>query len=257
MYAKELQTGHHLNWYDYGARFYDPAIGRWSTPDPLMEWHFNNGPYNYVQNNPLLFIDPFGLESDSTNNVLPDGTPLFNIGEVLFKINRPSWIKNIFRKLRRFFKAADKDGQGETQTGGLPLISEEGGASPTKTKAENTEEAVNIDLLLAVDPSSGPFIFRQKLASAIALQKAGDAICYTKLISDKEILKEHTGNGEKITEKKLKRMLKNRKIQSFIVPTHKHFKYKTGPSYFDESYVDDITDTLFLYYDSIYYTPKK
>jgi RHS repeat-associated protein len=47
-------------WVYFGRRFYDPEVGRWTTPDPL--W-FEDGPnlYSYVQNNPLIFIDPNGL----------------------------------------------------------------------------------------------------------------------------------------------------------------------------------------------------
>lgn len=42
---------------------YDPALGRWHVQDPLMEYHFNTTPYHYVFNNPLRFIDPFGLDT--------------------------------------------------------------------------------------------------------------------------------------------------------------------------------------------------
>ncbi|HKK67265.1 MAG TPA: RHS repeat-associated core domain-containing protein, partial [Bacteroidales bacterium] len=52
-----------MNWYDYGARFYDPAIARFSTTDPLSEWHFNYTPYHYTFNNPISFIDPFGMDT--------------------------------------------------------------------------------------------------------------------------------------------------------------------------------------------------
>lgn len=57
--GKELQDG--LGQYDYGARFYDPVIGRWGAPDMLAELAFDLTPYRYCFNNPVNYIDPFGL----------------------------------------------------------------------------------------------------------------------------------------------------------------------------------------------------
>jgi RHS repeat-associated protein len=60
--GKELQEDYNLNWYDYGARMYDPVIGRWSTVDPQAESYYSWSPYHYVANNPLKFIDPTGMD---------------------------------------------------------------------------------------------------------------------------------------------------------------------------------------------------
>jgi RHS repeat-associated protein len=62
--GKELQDDFGLDWYDYGARFYDAQIGRWHVVDPAIENnHFEHSPYIYVYNNPILLLDPFGLDS--------------------------------------------------------------------------------------------------------------------------------------------------------------------------------------------------
>lgn len=63
--GKEFQSEGGLDLYDYGARFYDPVIARWSTVDPLAESYYSWSPYCYVMNNPLKYIDPTGMWVDN------------------------------------------------------------------------------------------------------------------------------------------------------------------------------------------------
>ena len=55
--GKELDTKKGLNWYDYGARHYDAALGRWHSVDPLAEKYFAWSPYAYCNNNPIGAVD--------------------------------------------------------------------------------------------------------------------------------------------------------------------------------------------------------
>ena len=58
--GKELDRTHGLDWYDYGARMYDPALAHWMVPDPLAEKHYGISPYVYCHDNPINAIDPDG-----------------------------------------------------------------------------------------------------------------------------------------------------------------------------------------------------
>ena len=58
--GKEFQDEMGMNIYDYGARNYDPAIGRFRNIDRMAERYENLTPYNYTGNNPVYFIDVNG-----------------------------------------------------------------------------------------------------------------------------------------------------------------------------------------------------
>ncbi len=66
MPTDRLFTGQRLDntgLYYYGARYYDPIIGRFISPDTIVQNRYNPqalNPYSYVLNNPLKYTDPTG-----------------------------------------------------------------------------------------------------------------------------------------------------------------------------------------------------
>ena len=58
--GKEFDTKKGLNWYDYGARHYDTALGRFMTNDRFAEKYYSMSPYQYGANSPVVNIDVNG-----------------------------------------------------------------------------------------------------------------------------------------------------------------------------------------------------
>ncbi len=55
--GKELDRLLSLDWYDYGARWYDPVLARWHSIDPLADKYPDVSPYVYCNNNAVNAVD--------------------------------------------------------------------------------------------------------------------------------------------------------------------------------------------------------
>ena len=77
--GKEFDTKKGLNWYDYGARHYDAALGRFTTNDRFAEKYYSMSPYQYVANNPVNNIDVNGdtIVVNPNPNGLIDNVKMF------------------------------------------------------------------------------------------------------------------------------------------------------------------------------------
>ena len=66
--GKELELFESINLYDNGARFYDPLLVRFTTPDPLALSYPSLSPYAYCANNPVNRVDLDGKDFWTINN---------------------------------------------------------------------------------------------------------------------------------------------------------------------------------------------
>ena len=60
--GKELDRTHGLDWYDHGARHYDPVTGRWNTMDKMCEKYYGISPYASCGDDPVNEVDPDGKD---------------------------------------------------------------------------------------------------------------------------------------------------------------------------------------------------
>jgi RHS repeat-associated protein len=94
-FQDDVLAGINLDWYDFGARMYDPEICRWHVMDPLAVLSPNYSPYRFGFNNPIMFTDPSGMyEEDGDGDDYGDRDripPGADFPDVVIKALGPWW----------------------------------------------------------------------------------------------------------------------------------------------------------------------
>lgn len=157
--GKEFNTDFGLGWYDYGARWYDPSVGRFSKIDRFSEKYSSFSPYQYAANNPILTVDINGDSlwvSNKGQTYLYEGGKLYQ--------NGAEYTGKLTGFLKHTVKALDRMGKAKS---GMALVSslqssknnftiKHASENPTKQenwfKPDNNRAAFSNQLL--TDPSS-------------------------------------------------------------------------------------------------------
>lgn len=77
------------NSYDFGARMYDPRVGRWFATDPLAHKYPFLSPYLYSGNSPILFTDyngeDFGIKINHKTKTIVFVANIYTISDKTYK----------------------------------------------------------------------------------------------------------------------------------------------------------------------------
>lgn len=122
--TKELEKSFGLEMYEYGARNYDPQIGRFPTMDRFAEKYYSMTPYQYGANNPIKYIDVNGdsimirAGSGSTNLAVYRDGKLYNRDGTAYNGAGTKTEKDGSIKLKDGFLKNVYDGLNKVRNGG-------------------------------------------------------------------------------------------------------------------------------------------
>lgn len=128
-----------MNLYYFGARFYDPEIVMWTSPDPMDEF-WNS--YSYVGGNPIRLIDPVGLQIGCPPGGHQGGWVEASNGEVF-------WFNPL-----DMIGPSPKTG-GSTSGGGSGSAGSAGPESISLDEAVKNKSNVNLDDFPSADATTG------------------------------------------------------------------------------------------------------
>ncbi len=137
--AKELdgETGN----YYYGARYYNPVWGIWLGVDPLAHKYPSMSPFVFTGNNPIMFIDPNGMEIDWGANFF--GAVKAFVASRFTEQGRIKWMEMKYDSQAKYaFYYSDKMGIGKDAQGNNRVV--EGMEYPT---GQSKDGKINISVV--------------------------------------------------------------------------------------------------------------
>ena len=158
--GKELNEDFGLNLYDYGARWYDAALGRWWSVDLKAERYMPFSAYNYVLNNPLIFVDP-----DGTTIIDGEGKPITYSKTEDGKIE---WSDNVTDDVK--------------EVGNAMLATESGEKAFNQWQEADTEVSISVDRETEPQDQQLATTTGTKLLNKDGQNKKADVVFYKKQI---------------------------------------------------------------------------
>ncbi len=153
--GKELQTDFDIDWYDYGARFYDPQLGRWHVPDAMSNKAPSWTPYRTFFNNPIMYVDP----DDQSELPAAQAKKYQRLAHYLKNgVQEIANNKTIVAALKKYGQLTAKQIKSALEWGKNPSINvtKLSGANGESTSNSNSKELrINIDIVEQLENATG------------------------------------------------------------------------------------------------------